>query len=249
MIPQPHHFTEGTFMALFKENAVIVVTGATGSIGSAIVDRLTQLGARVVVCDFGQPEPRGFDISDRAGWKKLMDWVISEYGQLDALINNAGVMTQGVDTVRDLDDDQWARVMNINVDGARLGMSEAIRVMGEGGGRIVNTASVAGYRHMPGACVYSTSKAAVIGLTEQAALDYTSKGILINAVAPGEMKNVMKHGKPGPLRAQIIDASLTAEAVRSDEIAAAVEFLLDARVTSVVGTTIQVDGGVGLFKL
>ena len=59
----------------------------------------------------------------------------------------------------------------------------------------------------------------------------------------------MKHGKPGPLRAKIIDASLTAEAVRSDEIAAAVEFLLDARVTSVVGTTIQVDGGVGLFKL
>ncbi|MFV0458414.1 MAG: SDR family NAD(P)-dependent oxidoreductase [Actinomycetales bacterium] len=235
-------------MALFRENAVIVVTGGAGGIGTVIVERLGELGATVVACDYGLPDPYGFDIRNRDGWRTMFDRVIADHGRLDALVNNAGVQTQGVDTVADLDDDEWARVMDINVNGVRLGMSEAIRVFGDDGGRIVNTASVSGYRHFPGACVYSTSKAAVIALTEQAALDYSPKGILINAVAPGMMENTMAKGKAGSLRDQVIASSLTGEAVGRVEIASAVELLLDARITSIVGATIEVDAGFGLLK-
>ncbi|MFV0463489.1 MAG: SDR family NAD(P)-dependent oxidoreductase [Nostocoides sp.] len=235
-------------MNLFRENAVIVVTGAVGGIGTVIVERLTSLGATVIACDVGLPEPYGFDVRSRESWQKLFNHVKAEHGRVDALINNAGVQTQGIDTVTDLDDDEWTRVMDINVTGVRIGMSEAIRAFDDSGGRIINTASVSGYRHFPGACVYSTSKAAVIALTQQAALDYSPRGILINAVAPGMMENTMDHGKAGTFRDKVIASSLTGQPVGRIEIAAAIELLLDARVTSIVGVTLEVDAGFGLPK-
>lgn len=236
-------------MALFRENAVIVVTGGTGGIGTVIVDRLKELGATAIPCDYGLDEPYGFDVRQRDGWRTMFAQVLSDHGRIDVLINNAGVQTQGTDTIADLEDDEWARVMDINVNGARLGMSEVIpHLLAAGGGRIINTASVSGYRHFPGAAVYSTSKASVIALTEQAALDYSPHGIYINAIAPGMMENTMKHGEPGSLREKVIESSLTGEAVKRVEIATAVEFLLDERISSVVGTTIHVDGGFALLK-
>ncbi len=236
-------------MGLFRKNPVIVITGGSGGIGSVIAERLAEVGARMVICDFDQPEPYNFDVSDRDGWRKMFKAVVDEYGQVDALLNNAGVQTKGTDTALELADDEWERVMEIDVNSVRLGMSEAMKAMGDKGGRIISTASVAGYRPQPGGFVYSTSKAAVIAMTKQAAIDFTSKGFLINAVAPGMMENVMAKGKPGPLRDKVIGTSLTKEAVKRTEIAAAYEFLLDERITSIVGTTLHVDGGLGLFTL
>lgn len=235
-------------MALFKQAPVVVVTGATGGIGSTIVNRLGELGATVVVCDFGQPEPYGFDVRDRAGWEKMFAQVISDHGGVDVLINNAGVQTQGEDTVVGLDDDEWHRVFDINVTGVRIGMSVAIAHFGDDGGRIINTASVSGLRHFPGACIYSVSKTAVIALTNQAALDYSHRGIKINAIAPGMMENVMHHGKSSDTRDAIISSSLTGHAVRDDEIALTVEYLLDARNHNVVAAALPVDAGFAYAK-
>ncbi|MFV0428354.1 MAG: SDR family NAD(P)-dependent oxidoreductase [Arachnia sp.] len=235
-------------MALFREDAVVVVTGADGGIGTVIVDQLRHLGATVVACDYGRPDPFGFDIRQRDGWNKLFAHVVDEHGRVDALINNAGVQTHGADTVVDLDDDEWHRVMDINVTGARLGMAVAIEHFGERGGRIINTASVAALRNSPGACVYSVSKHAVLSLTQQAAMDYAHRNIQINAIAPGMMENTMRGGKASEFRDTVISSSLTGEPVKRDEIAAAVEFLLDARMTSMVGEVVAVDAGFGLPK-
>ncbi|MFV0372604.1 SDR family NAD(P)-dependent oxidoreductase [Microbacterium sp.] len=235
-------------MALFRENPVVVITGGAGGIGSTIARSLQELGATVVVCDFGQPDPYGFDVRDRLGWEKMMDQVISDHGRVDVLINNAGVMTQGDDTVVGLDDDEWHRVFDINVTAVRIGMSVAIARFGEEGGRIINTASVSGVRHFPGACIYSVSKTAVIALTNQAALDYSHRGIKINAIAPGMMENVMHHGKGSDLRDKVIASSLTGDAVKDDEVALTVEYLLDARNSNVVGATMPVDAGFAYAK-
>ena len=132
-------------MALFRENAVVVITGADGGIGKVLVAHLTKLGATVVRCDRGEPDPHNFDVRDRAGWDRMLDAVIEEHGRIDALINNAGRQAQGVDTVVDLDDDEWQAVMDVNVKGVRLGMSTTIPRFGPDGGRIINTASVAGH--------------------------------------------------------------------------------------------------------
>ncbi|MFV0306374.1 MAG: SDR family NAD(P)-dependent oxidoreductase [Desertimonas sp.] len=235
-------------MALFRDNPVIIVTGADGGIGTTIVQRLEELGATVVGCDMDRPAPYNFDVRQRSGWQAVFAQVIADHGRVDVLINNAGVQTQGADTVADLDDDEWHRVMDINVNAVRIGMSEAVKHFGDDGGRIINTDSVSGYRHFPGACVYSTSKAAALALTRQAALDYSGKGIRINAVAPGMMENTMSGGKASDFRDKVIASSLTGEPVKKVEIAAAVEFLLDARNESMVGACIEIDGGFGLPK-
>lgn len=235
-------------MPLFRKNPVIVLTGADGGIGQTIDRVLTERGATVVGCDMGRAAPYDFDVRDRAGWQAMFRQVIADHGRVDGLVANAGVQTAGTDTVVGLADEEWHRVMDINVDGVRLGMASAIESFGPEGGRIVVTASVSGYRAFPAGCAYSTSKAAVIALVQQAALDYSHRGIFINAIAPGMMENTMHAGKGSSARDGAIAASLTGEAVARVEIAAALEYLLDDRVTSTVGSVIEVDGGFGLPK-
>lgn len=232
-------------MPLFREGAVVVVTGADGSIGKVIVTQLRDFGATVVPCDRGEPEPYNFDIRDRDGWNRMLDAVIEKHGRVDALINNAGVPAPTGDTVVDLDDDEWQRVLDININGARLGMSTTIARFGEDGGRIVNISSVAGHRPMRAMSAYATSKSAVLGMTHQAALDYTRRGVMINAIAPGMMKDVMREGRPSDVRDAVIEASVTGKAVQPGEIATGVEFLLDGRITSMVGSMMAIDAGAG----
>ena len=175
----------------------------------------------------------------------MLDAVIEEHGRIDALINNAGRQAQGVDTVVDLDDDEWQAVMDVNVKGVRLGMSTTIPRFGPDGGRIINTASVAGHLASPGSSVYCTSKAAVLHMTRQAAVDYAGSGVLINAIAPGMMENTMHDGKASKQRDAVIAASLTGQPVRDSEIALCAEFLLDGRITSMVGSMLAIDAGPG----
>lgn len=235
-------------MPLFRTHPVVVLTGADGGIGRAIEAQLAEAGAVVVGCDMGRPAPYNFDVRDREGWRAMFRAVIAEHGRVDALLANAGVQTAGTDTVVDLEDEEWQRVMDINVTAARLGMATAIEHFGTEGGRIVVTASVSGYRAFPAGCVYSTSKAAVIALVRQAALDYSHRGIYINAIAPGMMENTMHAGKGSGARDHAIASSLTGEAVTREEIATTVAYLLDERITSPVGSVIEVDGGFGLPK-
>lgn len=235
-------------MSLFRNDPVVVVTGADGGIGQSLVESLRSEGARVVECDRGRTGPYGFDIRDRSGWQAMFAAVVAHYGQVDALVNNAGVQTRGTDTVVDIDDDEWQRVMDINVTAARLGIATAVEAFGARGGRIVVTASVSGYRAFPAGAAYATSKAAVIALVKQAAIDYSHRGVYINAIAPGMMENTMHEGKGSTKRDTAIAAALTGAPVRRVEIAAALEFLLDERVSSPVGSVIEVDGGFGLPK-
>ena len=158
------------------EGRVALVTGGASGIGAAVVARLEQGGAEVHVFDLAN----GQDVSDPA----RMNAAVEALPRLDVLVCAAGVSGDSVHT-EEVSDEEWRRVHAINLDGVFFANRAAIPKMKAGGyGRIVNVASIAGKEGNPMAGAYSSSKAAVIGLTKAIGKDVAGTGILVNSVAP-----------------------------------------------------------------
>lgn len=180
---------------------VAVVTGSGNGIGEATAKRFAEEGARVVVTDIntadaervaaeivesgGEAIARHQDASDEAGWDTLVDDVIDTWGQLDVLVNNAGIVIPG--TVEDQTLDDWRKTQEVNMEGVFMGCRAAIRVMKENGGSIVNLSSIEGLVGEPRSAAYNASKGGVRIFTKSAALHCAEKGygIRINSVHPG----------------------------------------------------------------
>jgi NAD(P)-dependent dehydrogenase (short-subunit alcohol dehydrogenase family) len=175
---------------------VAMVTGAAGGIGQAMVRRLAEEGAHLVLADLDPgalPEVGRrclrvtLDVREEASWQAAMAAVERDFGTLDILVNNAGVAAPAPAVFEDISFAQWRQVMDVNLDGVFLGMRTAIPLMRRtGGGAIVNIGSVAAYIGTPGGAAYGSSKGGVRTLTKQAAVlcARNGDGVRINAVHP-----------------------------------------------------------------
>src|SRR5687767_5667571 len=173
------------------EGLVAAVTGGASGIGAAVVAELTAQGARVAVLDLqdpGEGSPHALalraDVSDDTSVRAAIERVLSELGRLDVLVNNAGIGAQG--TVEDNDDEEWARVLDVNLLGmVRTSRAALPALRRSPTAAIVNTGSVAATAGIPQRAVYSASKGAVHALTRAMAADHLAEGIRVCAVAPG----------------------------------------------------------------
>jgi NAD(P)-dependent dehydrogenase (short-subunit alcohol dehydrogenase family) len=241
---------------------VAFVTGAANGIGRAAALAFAREGASVVVVDVSeQGNQETARLVEQAGGRALavrcdvsraedveaaLDKTIQVFGRLDYAFNNAGV-EQPVTAAADLTEEQWDRIVSVDLRGVFLCMKHEIPLMLEqGGGAIVNTSSGAGVKGFAGQAAYCAAKFGVVGLTKAAALDYAPSGIRINAVCPGIVETPMMDRFSGGTpegRERVIAQEPVGRMGKPEEIAAAVLWLCSDAAAFVVGHAMVVDGG------
>ncbi|SFR47062.1 NAD(P)-dependent dehydrogenase, short-chain alcohol dehydrogenase family [Marinobacter daqiaonensis] len=241
---------------------VALVTGGAAGIGAATAKAFALEGARVVVSDIDVQGGEGTvaaiaaaggeavfipcDVSDNDAVSALIERSVATWGRLDIAFNNAGVDIEK-SKLADGDVETYDRIMDTNVRGVWLCMKHQIPVMLEqGGGAIVNTASVAGLGAAPKMSIYSASKHAVIGLTRSAAVEYAKKGIRVNAVCPAVIDTDMfrRAAAADPRKAEMAVAMHPVGRLgQAEEIAEAVLYLCSDMAGFTTGVALPVDGG------
>ncbi|MCU1550235.1 MAG: family oxidoreductase [Glaciihabitans sp.] len=236
------------------DGTVAIVTGGASGIGLATARQLAAAGATVAVLDLnpdGLPaELHGFvaDVSDRASVIAAVAAVGEAFGRIDILINNAGISAVG--TVEENDDDEWARVLDINVIGmARMSAAVLPWLRKSPAAAIVNLCSVAALNGLPRRAAYGASKGAVLALTLGMATDHVREGIRVNCVSPGTVSTpfvdrmVAKFDDPVKERAALDARQATGRMVTPEEVAGAILYLASPLSKSTTGTALEVDGG------
>jgi glucose 1-dehydrogenase len=242
---------------------VAVVTGGNSGIGKAIVEELARQGANVVIDYITHPEAADAlddevtamgveaigvkaDVSKVADLKMLVDAAVKEYGRLDIMVNNAGIETRT--SVLDTTEDQYDRVLAINLKSAFFGTQIAARQMiaQGGGGRIVNISSVHEDWPMPGNTPYCLSKGGMRMLTRTAGIELAPHGILVVGVAPGAVETPINEETlhDPALTAKLNAAIPLGRVAKPEEIAGMVAFLAGPGGSYATATTYVVDGGI-----
>ena len=239
---------------------VALVTGASRGIGRAIAVRLAERGARVAcvattaercgetvaACNAAGGEARGFgvEVGDTQAVKSLVEEVGAELGPLYALVNNAGITRDQL--LLRMEEDDFDRVIEVNLKGAFNFMRAAARTLMKTHGRIVNIASVVGITGNVGQANYAASKAGLIGLTRSVAKELAPRAVCVNAVAPGFIETDMTAGIE-PAAAEAMRSAIPLKrAGTPEEVALAVDFLLGPGGDYITGQTLVLDGGLSL---
>ncbi|WP_323674450.1 SDR family oxidoreductase [Halorubellus sp. PRR65] len=264
-----------------------LVTGAGSGIGRASAYRFAEEGANVVVADVTEDAGREtvarieaaggdatfvpVDVADVASVEWMVETTVETYGSLDFAHNNAGILTDFVETTG-ISEENWDRIIDVNLKGIWACMKAELPVMeAQGHGAIVNTASEAGLVGMGGLSSYSASKHGVVGLTKSVALEYANRGVRVNGIAPGPTETNIQSGMLGGqggsssllgrLRSAYRSLRLVVRTMRAEydtsamrdvpmdriadpeEMAGAVAFLCSSDASYITGHTIPVDGG------
>jgi 3-oxoacyl-[acyl-carrier protein] reductase len=240
---------------LLFENKVVMVTGGAAGIGRATATGFVKEGAKVAICDVNPeagkttaeslgPEAtfQQVDVSDS---KSVNDWVesvVSQYGQIDVLVNNAGITRDGL--IMRMKEADWDAVLNVNLKSAFNCIKAVSKTMvKQRSGRIINLASVVGVIGNPGQANYVASKAGIIGLTKAVAKELASRNITVNAVAPGFIETDMTASLPDKAREAMVAQIPLGRAGTARDIAAAVVFLASDQAVYITGQVIHVSGG------
>ena len=244
------------------EGKVAVVTGASRGIGKAIAVKLASKGATVVINYNGsreraeevknEVESAGgkaviiqCNVADFDACKEFIETVIKEQGRIDILVNNAGITKDGL--LMKMSEEDFDKVLDTNLKGTFHTIRAALRQMiRQRSGRIINMASVVGVSGNAGQANYAASKAGVIGLTKTAAREVASRGITVNAIAPGFIETEMTDVLPEDVKENLLASIPLKRMGQTKDIAETVAFLASDKAAYITGQTISVDGGMGM---
>lgn len=239
-----------TFDKEALKGRVAVITGAGGGLGGAMVARLVGMGATVVAADMKAPDNAlaalslACDITDEAAIEAMAAAVKERFGRCDILVNNAGIMAPVI-PLEELPVATWDKVMAVNLRGAFLCAKHLVRLMlAQKSGAIVNLASI-GARVPNDIGAYGPSKAGVLGLTHQMAVEWGPRGVRANSVSPGMIRTPMSEHfyQNEKLHQGRIKVVPTGRIGRPEDIADAVAFLVSDAASYMNGQDILVDGG------
>jgi NAD(P)-dependent dehydrogenase (short-subunit alcohol dehydrogenase family) len=247
-------------MAGVLEGKAGLVTGAAGGIGRGIAVELAREGAFVLVSDLEAEAERAeetialcreagadaawqaCDVTSGEAQDALVAAVVARHGRLDFAVNNAGVAVHK--ELVEVTDQEYARVLDINLKGVFLGMRPQVRQMvAQGGGSIVNMASAAGLIAVRDIGVYTASKHGIVGLTKNTAMEYGERGVRVNCVCPNAIRTPLMDISPP----EFVEALIAPQAIKRpgepEEVGAAVAFLLSDKASFITGVALPIDGG------
>lgn len=235
-----------------------LISGSARGIGKAIAERLASEGARIIISDImidaaektvQEFKEKGYeafaikaDVSNSDDVKALIKEAVAKYQTLDIMVNNAGI-TRDTLMIR-MKESDWDLVLNINLKGAFLMTQATAKIMmKQRFGKIVNISSVVGQTGNAGQSNYSASKAGLIGLTKSSARELASRGITVNAIAPGFIESEMTEKLSDEVREEFMKATALKRFGKPEDIAAAVAFLVSDDASYITGQILAVNGG------
>ena len=237
---------------------VAVITGGASGIGRAMVEEFLAHGAKVVIADISGAQDAvarelgenassfQVDVTSSAAVKAMLDHAVATFGKLDILCNNAG-LDGALGQIADYDEDEFDRVVSVNLKGVFLGIRHAIPLMREHGGAIVNTASIAGCVVMPEMPAYCAAKAGVMQLTKVAAVQTARDRIRVNTICPGVIRTAMVAQLPEEFITGLENATPAGRIADPKEVANLAVFLASDESPFLTGVSINIDGGFTLL--